>query len=239
MSATLYKVLDTNGKSFYPSEGQWSLPTGDVPGDWMPTINGKLIPYKNGYHLCRPEDLLWWLGPVIYEAEIMGKMMRSKGKIVVRDVRLISRLEAWNPLAAIHFLADCAEHVLPFFEGMYPDDIRPRRAIEAIRRQVDVSLDTFVNAAHDAHAARIAADAHAADPHDYRSNRATIRAAYASRAADITLIIAVAVAKDIYTPYASTAAANAAANAASKVHKEREWQTKRLMEILYPGEEVT
>lgn len=30
--------------------------------------------------------------------------------------------------------ADCAEHVLPFFEDKYPDDDRPRKAIEVCRR---------------------------------------------------------------------------------------------------------
>jgi hypothetical protein len=29
--------------------------------------------------------------------------------------------------------ADCAEHVLPYFEEKYPKDARPRRAIEAAR----------------------------------------------------------------------------------------------------------
>jgi len=29
--------------------------------------------------------------------------------------------------------ADCAEHVLPYFEEKYPEDARPRRAIEAAR----------------------------------------------------------------------------------------------------------
>jgi hypothetical protein len=30
--------------------------------------------------------------------------------------------------------ADCAEHVLPYFEDKYPNDDRPRKAIEACRR---------------------------------------------------------------------------------------------------------
>jgi hypothetical protein len=32
------------------------------------------------------------------------------------------------------FAADCAEHVLPIYEKHYPDDSRPRRAIEMARR---------------------------------------------------------------------------------------------------------
>ncbi|CAG1005788.1 hypothetical protein METP2_03692 [Methanosarcinales archaeon] len=33
--------------------------------------------------------------------------------------------------------ADCAEHVLPFFEKKYPEDSRPRKAIEKCREWVD------------------------------------------------------------------------------------------------------
>lgn len=29
--------------------------------------------------------------------------------------------------------ADCAEHVLPFFEDVFPEDDRPRKAIETLR----------------------------------------------------------------------------------------------------------
>jgi hypothetical protein len=36
--------------------------------------------------------------------------------------------------------ADCAEHVLPFFEVACPDDYRPRRAIEAARAWVNGDL---------------------------------------------------------------------------------------------------
>ena len=32
--------------------------------------------------------------------------------------------------------ADCAEHVLPFFEEKHPQDDRPRKAIEAARARV-------------------------------------------------------------------------------------------------------
>ena len=36
--------------------------------------------------------------------------------------------------------ADCAERVLPFFEDEFPDDARPREAIEACRRWVQTGV---------------------------------------------------------------------------------------------------
>lgn len=55
-----------------------------------------------------------------------------------RDSRFITIRRGGTLLDADHHLialwaADCAEHVLPFFEEAQPDDDRPRRAIESVR----------------------------------------------------------------------------------------------------------
>ena len=55
-----------------------------------------------------------------------------------RDPRLITVRRGGTLLDADHHLlalwaADCAEHVLHFFEQEQPDDDRPRRAIELAR----------------------------------------------------------------------------------------------------------
>ena len=49
---------------------------------------------------------------------------------------LLWKLEA-DPLKQIHCACDIAERVLPIFEKKYPDDKRPREAIEAARRYAD------------------------------------------------------------------------------------------------------
>jgi hypothetical protein len=51
--------------------------------------------------------------------------------------------------------ADCAEHVLPYFEKEYPRDERPRKAIEAVRAWVrsDIKFGEVRAAAFAAHAA--------------------------------------------------------------------------------------
>ena len=86
------------------------------------------------------------------------------------------------------FLADIAESVLDIFENKYPDNNKPRLAIEAVRLFVkgDINkkeLRTAAAAAYaaaayaaDAYAAYAAADAYAADAAD--------AAAYAAYAAD-------------------------------------------------------
>jgi hypothetical protein len=53
--------------------------------------------------------------------------------------------------------ADCAWHVLPCFEEKYPDDDRPRDAIEAARAWARAEI-----AMGEARAAAVSTDAHAA-----------------------------------------------------------------------------
>ena len=128
-----YKVLGPGGVSCHGGNARWSLPHDGQPGDWMPEIKGKLVACNNGYHLCRREDLILWINEEIYEAEYEGEIVESDEKVVVRKCRLLSRFTIWNKKTIRLFAADCAEHVLPIYEKSYPDDQRPRLAIQSAR----------------------------------------------------------------------------------------------------------
>ncbi len=130
---TYYKVLNPGGQAIY-GVGSWPLPTASRAGDWL-EAEGELKPCSNGLHLCRRDDLVYWLGPEIYEAEIGGaEIVESHDKIVVRRARLTRQIETWNDRNARLFAADCAERVLPIFESRVKDDDRPRVAIEIARQ---------------------------------------------------------------------------------------------------------
>lgn len=71
-----------------------------------------------------------------------------------RDPRFVTVRRGGTLLDAHHHLlalwaADCAEHVLPFFEAVQPTDDRPRQAIEQVRAWVrgEVSMTESRNAA--------------------------------------------------------------------------------------------
>ncbi len=165
MNTKYYKVLDKNGKSCHGGNATWSLPIKNddgtwVPGDWMPEIEGELIPCTNGYHLCKDKQVLSWLREAIYEAEYQGECIEHVDKIVVRKVRLLRKLEGWNIRTFALFAADCAEHILHIYEERYPGDDRPRKAIEAARNG---DKDAAAHAADAADAVAHAVDAaHAA-----------------------------------------------------------------------------
>jgi len=238
MTGRLFKVLNEDGTSCHGGCGAWSLPSDDTPGEWMPAIEGKLIACENGYHLCRKRDLLEWLGPAIFEAEYRGERMDTDNKVVVREARLLRRLN-WCERVARLFACDCAERVLSVFEVEYPGDDRPRRAIATARRYAvgevifkelaaaktaasDAASDAAWDAASDAAwvaaraAARAAAGATAWNAAWDAARDATWAAARAARAA---------------TRDASAAAWDATWDAAWAAARdaEQEWQTVRLI----------
>lgn len=129
----LYKVLDGD-KPCNGGSGWYSLPTKNengtwTPGEWMPDIEGRLEPCKNGYHLCRATDLIEWLGPDIYEAEYRGEIVVADKKAVARSVRLLRKIEAWNERSARLFACWCTRQVWHLL-----DDDRIKESVAAAER---------------------------------------------------------------------------------------------------------
>ena len=108
--------------------------------------------------------------------------------------------------------ADCAEHVLEYFEQKYSDDRRPREAIEAACAWArgDVKTDAARPAAFAAHAAAREAD--------------DVAAISAARAAGHAAATA-------HVPSHAVHAATYAAKATSDAMAEREWQKQRLSQL--------
>ena len=107
-----YKVLGENGRPVNGGSGKYHLPAkckdgSWKPGKWMPAIKGELIPCEVGYHLCRPQDLVHWLDQSIYEAEYKGERIDQEDKIVVRQVRLLRKVETWTERTAREFACWC------------------------------------------------------------------------------------------------------------------------------------
>jgi hypothetical protein len=228
----LFKVLNDNGTCCNGGTGKWHLPTKNddgtwTPGEWMPAVEGDLEPCENGYHLCREQDLLKWLGPAIFAAEYRGEAVEAEDKIVVREARLLRRLEGWNERTARLFAADCAERVVHLC-----DDPRPRHAIGVARRYAGgeataEELDAARDAAWDAAWAADWDAARAAERAAARDARAAARDAAwdarDARAAERAAAWAAAWAADWDAARAAARDARAA---------EQEWQAGRLMEYL-------
>jgi len=115
--------------------------------------------------------------------------------------------------------ADCAERVLPHFERAYPEDDRPRSAVEACRRWVRTGVFRMA----EIRSASLAAHAAA------RETKENETACFAARAAGQ----AVATAHVPQHAYgAAYYALKAVAAAGGDVAGERDWQSERLPERL-------
>jgi hypothetical protein len=116
--------------------------------------------------------------------------------------------------------ADCAERVLPFFEKAYPDDHRPRKAIEACRRWVNTGvfrMSEIRGASLTAHAAA----------RDAIGNQAACFAARAAGQAVATAHVPQHAFGSAYYALKSIAAADTD-HAMAKVTKEYNWQVRHV-----------
>lgn len=117
---------------------------------------------------------------------------------------------------------DCAEHVLSYFEEKYPEDKRPREAIEAGRAWLrgEIAMSEARTAAFAAHAAA----------RETNQAAACVAARAAGHAAATAHVAGHAV-------HAATYAAKAAAftvnpiDSATNTAKERDWQFQRLIDL--------
>ena len=189
MSEVLYKVLHEDGTGGY-TDFVWPKPRGKRPGKWV-RAKGNLIVCENGLHLLRRDDLVHWLDRHIYIAEAREERFDSDNKIVVREARLIRKLDIWDGRVARLFACDCAERALRSVTAKYGEqDPRSWAAIRVARRFAcgEASADdlqTASDAAWAAWAAWAASYARAAGAAGAAgAARAARAASYATRAAE-------------------------------------------------------
>ena len=135
---------------------------------------------------------------------------------------------------AVKFAILCANRVIGMFERKYPDDKRPRLAIEVAQRYLDDPTEENRLGARAADAAYAAAAAAYAAAY---ADAAAYAAAYAAYAADAAAYAAAdaadaaAYAADA-AAYAADAAAYAAAAADAARSSERKWQADELRKLV-------
>ena len=117
--------------------------------------------------------------------------------------------------------ADCAERVLPYFEEKYPEDRRPRKAMEALRTWVKTGVFHMTDVRRDSLAAHAAAREVAEDDAARSAARAAGQAMATTHVPTHSIAAAI---------YAATAVRDATGSM-DEVIKERDWQYKHLLEM--------
>lgn len=121
--------------------------------------------------------------------------------------------------------ADCAVRVLPYFEEEYPDDNRPRTAIEALRKWVKTGVFRM------AEVRKASLDAHAAARNAAEFTPARSAARAAGQAMATAHVARHALAAAIY---AATAVRDAtpSSDADAATLRERQWQYRHLLDLV-------
>lgn len=112
--------------------------------------------------------------------------------------------------------ADCAEHVLAYFEEKHPDVCSPRNAIDAGRAWVRGELKMT-----DARIAAFASHAAAREAFDDSAIAAARACGHAAATAHVAT----------HAPHAAAYAAKAVGYAKKDISEERDWQYNRLIEL--------
>ena len=197
---------------------QWMI------GKWQ-KCKGELSLCHNGFHASqKPIDSLnYTFGTRWFECEAQGEILKDTDKFCTSEMRIVKEI----PNKVIQqFAIDCAWRVLHIFEERYPDDKRPRQAIEAARAYL--KFPTQENLAITAAAWAAAWDAASAAARD-AAWVATSAAAWdaASAAARDAASAAARAAASAAARTAASAAARGIASAA-----ERKWQNRHLQNLI-------
>src|SRR3990172_13054201 len=151
-------------------------------------------------------------------------MGRAKFSLVQHKGEFVELVEKTDHKTLAVWAMDCAERVLPYFEEKYPEDHRPRNAIDALQAWINTGVFKMA----DIRKASLASHAAAREVGEENAARSAARAAGQ----------AVATA---HVPTHSIGAANYAlkaihrasscSDADAAVAKERDWQYQHLLEL--------
>ena len=213
-----YKFVRTGLKSNH-DDSQWEI------GKWRTTECKELCV---GFNCSdRVIDALNYVkGEILCEVEAKGTSFTDKDKSTWESMRIIKAWH-WKKEDSVALEIFSAELVIDVFEKKYPDDKRPRQAIEAAKAWVNIpnqkNSDAAYTAASGAYAAAYAASgAYAAA---YAASDAARAAASAAHAADAAYAADDAASAASYAAYAAAYAASGADKTLDKIEA---WIRKRI-----------
>lgn len=103
MAERLYKFLRRGAVGPF-SGHEWRQ------GEWV-TASGELEACVNGVHVCRAEDLPYWLADELWVVDVEGERLEHGQKLVVCRAQLRSRVEGWPTPIGRELARDCVWRV--------------------------------------------------------------------------------------------------------------------------------
>jgi hypothetical protein len=149
---------------------------------------------------------------------------RKKFSIAHKDKEMRELVSKTDQKTLAIWAIDCAERVLPFFEQTYPQDQRPRRALEALQTWIDTGVFQM------AVIREAALDAHSAAREAAENSPARSAARAAGQAVATAHVSRHAYGPAIYAQQARYWAANPE-DAINTAAEERDWQYRCLCQL--------
>ncbi len=151
-------------------------------------------------------------------------MRKSRFSLEQQKAGFIELVEQTDQKTLAVWAVDCAMRVLPYFEEAYPDDRRPRQAVETLQEWIRTGVFKM------AVIRKASLDSHAAARDVGEDNPARSAARAAGQAVATAHVPTHSIGAAIYALQAVHRAASAA-DADSAVARERDWQLRRLLEL--------
>jgi len=155
----------------------------------------------------------------------MERMERPKLAVTNMDKSIAELVRKSDHKTLAIWAADCAERVLPYFEEKYPEDNRPRKAIESCRTWARTGVFRMTDVR------KTALAAHAAAREVKEDNAARSAARAAGQALATAHVPTHAIAAAIYAATSVRDAANSI-DADIATTKERDWQYQHLLKLI-------
>jgi hypothetical protein len=149
-------------------------------------------------------------------------MGKSRFSVTRKDESMIELVRETDHKTLAVWAIDCVERVLPYFEETYPEDNRPRKAIEALQAWINTGVFDMA----DIRKASLAA--HAAAREVGEDNAARSAARGAGQAVATAHVPTHSIGAANYALQAIHRAASAS-DADAAVAKERDWQYQHLL----------
>ena len=151
-------------------------------------------------------------------------MERKKFSITHEDEPMIELLRKTDHKTLAIWAIDCAERVLPYFEKKYPEDHRPRQAIETLQAWINTGVFKM------AVIRKVSLDSHAAAREVGEDSPARSAAHAAGQAVATAHVPRHSYGPAVYAQQATYRATNSS-EADDAVAKERDWQYHHLLEL--------
>ena len=151
-------------------------------------------------------------------------MEKSKFSITRKDEEMLELVSKTDHKTLALWAIDCAERVMPYFEEKYPQDHRPRQAIETLKTWIDTGVFKM------AVIRKASLDAHAAAREIGEDSPARSAAHAAGQAVATAHVPRHAYGPAIYAQQAIHRATNPT-DADAAIAKERDWQLQHLLDL--------